>query len=427
MSVSRRQLLRGVGACVALPVLPSLYTRQARATVPPEPQRLVQFFAPNGVPVPHWTPVDTGPAYTLSPALAPLAAVRDDVLVLSGLDNVPGEANHTFRTRSLFSERLPDGAYGPRFGATLDQVLAPTLAGTTRFPTLPLGSEPATACGTAQCAWLYNLSWQSETLPVTKDISPRSVFERMFGPAVVETDAGRARRERLDRSVLDAVLVDMHALEARLNPTDRALLDQYLSGVRSLERRLEAGPPTTASCEGGPPPPVSFDPDEAVLQMIELIVLALQCDLTRVVSYMIGAAESYRPLTFLGHNTDHHSASHNLPLAHLAATAWCVQRFATLVQRLADTPCPDGSRLLDHTFVLYASGLSSGTTHDPTNLPVLLGGRGGVQPPTGQHLALPAGTPFANLGVSLLRAYGVLAVRFGEQSTGSALDLGGAP
>lgn len=425
MNPSRRHLLRGLGACITLPLLPSLLPRSARATVSAEPKRLIVFFAPNGAPMDHWRPVDAGPTYTLPRALQGLAPVCDDVLVLSGLDNVPGPPNHTFRTRALFAERLPDGAYGTRFGATLDQLLAPTLAGSTRFPTLPLGSEPSTACGSAQCTWLYNVSWQSETVPVTKDISPRSVFERLFGaPTPVESEQARARRNRLERSVLDAVLGDVNDLQSRLSTDDRLTLDQYLSGIRGLERRLEQGPVEATTCDGGTSPIATWDPDEAVRQMIELIVLALDCDLTRVVSYMIGAAESYRPLSFLGHNTDHHSASHHDPVAHLAATTWCVDRYATLVQRLADTPRPDGSRLLDHTFVVYASGLSTAPTHEHEGLPVLLAGRGGVSPPPGQHLALPTGTPFANLCVSLLQAYGVPTSRYGEQSTGSALSLG---
>ncbi len=415
MKLTRRRFLRVLGTLVALPQLEAFSTEQPT-------RRFLLFFGPNGAVMDAWTPVDTGPGFALSPSLQPLAAVRDQVAVISGLDNVPGPPIHTFRTRSMLAERLPDGPYGKRFGRTLDQLVAPHLAGGGTIPSMQLASEGATACGTTDCSNLYTVSWSDEFTSLPRDIHPRAVFDRLFSDGTADaSEAARQLRLRRQRSVLDAVLGDVSQLQGQLGAADRAVLDRYLSGVRELERQLEAPVPAAGSCTVGPVLPPTTEVEALTDQMLDLITLALECDRTRVITYMVASAESYRPLSFLGLPSDHHTVSHFDPGSHEAITTWQVSRFAALVARLRGVVQPDGRTLLEDTTMMYASGLSDATTHDHESLPILLAGGGAPQ--LGQHVRLPAGTQLAGLALSVAQALGVEAPSFGLDGLTPALDL----
>lgn len=411
MKLSRRHLLQGMGAAIALPALEA---HGGSAST----RRLVVLFGPNGMVPTAWHPTDSGTAYTLSPSLTPLAPVRDDVLVLSNLDNVPGPPIHTFRTRSLLSERLPDGTYGARFGRTVDQLIADHIRDPAQIHSLQVTSEGATACGTLECAQLYATSWTDEFVPASRLVHPRALFERLFGS--VDADAAsRARRIRQDRSVLDAVLEDGNRLHTQLGQEDRSRLDAWFTAIREVEAQLDAPVTTSASCSQGPELEDTVEVDALVEQMLDLVTLAMQCDRTRVLTYMIGAAESYRPLSFLGLPGDHHTASHFVPASHEAITTWQVSKYASLVSRMATHIQPNGRRLLDDTSILYVSGISDAVAHAPDNLPVLLAG-GGV---TGEHRVLAEGTPFAGFSLALAQSFGVPVTRFGLDGISPALTL----
>lgn len=362
MRPSRRRFLRGVGSALLLPPLASL-TRDAHASSPR--RRFVQVFAPNGAVMSEWTP-PLG-ALQLTPGLAGLAPVQDAVTVFSGLD-LPNtvEAAHHARMRSLLTERLDD----TRFGASLDQVLAPVVSQGAPLSSIQLTCQAGVSCGSTECGWLGVSSWQSETTPTMAYLDVPAAFARLFG-GHVGTPAETDRR----RSVLDAVLADAAALREQLSGADRQQLERHLDEVRALETRLVATEPA-AGC-----PPDAIDV-EATIQgqvdaMVELVRLALQCDATRVVSLLLGPAESYRPLGFLGAPGDHHSASHFDEASHAVATRWMVSQYAALVAALRDTTQDDGRSLLDDTFVLYVSEISTGPDHGYADIPTLLAGRGG--------------------------------------------------
>lgn len=419
-SPSRRAVLRGLGTCLALPALASLGS--ARATEPPSPRRFLGWFLPCGVVPSQWNPTTTGSAYTLSPSLVHLAPMRDRVRVITGLQNTPlFDASHDGRTKGAMTrfigsdphQELPDTAVD----FSLDQVIADAIGGDTAYSSLVVGSEPGEGCPPPDCGtWLYHTSWRGPSTPVPVDKSTRSVFERLFG---APDAGGRPVLERLAarRSVLDAVLGDVSALEGRLAATDRVRLDAYLTGVRALEKRLE--PPSTC---GGSPVPDTGDFREHLALMQELMVQALVCDRTRVLSYMPGNGRSHRRFDFLGMEFDHHQSSHSSPSEHTTITAWYVARYTELLQRLAAETEPDGATLLDRTYVLLYSGMGDGDAHDVDEMPILVGG-GPKDAYTGQHLRF-AGQPTARLHFSLLRTYDPSAKHFGRFGDSGLISLG---
>ncbi len=409
--LSRRTLLRGAGAAVALPLLDAMLPRSARA-VDAAPRHILLWFTPNGYPEDRWHPTTTGPLWTETPSLAPLRAHRPDLTVLRGVHNVPGAPTHELRCRSLVSERLPDGPYGLRFGASLDHRLAALVGPDLPFPTLPLASEGATACASGSCHWLYHLSWTSELQSEPALVHPRVVMQRLFGTPDAAGDEAAARRYARRASVLDAVLDDASALRATLGGEDRARVDAWLDAVRAVERRLQAPAHPDPTCAAGALLPQPADATDHVEQMLDLATLALTCGQTRVVTYMLGVAESYRGLAFLGLPGDHHSASHFDPTTHEAVCAWASARFAGLLDRLAAHTLPTGRRLLDDTLVLHLSEIGTGATHTHQHLPVLVagGGQGGDARDLG-------GVPLARLLVDVLAWAGEPAATFGREGT----------
>ncbi|MCB9683213.1 MAG: DUF1552 domain-containing protein [Alphaproteobacteria bacterium] len=394
--ISRRTILRGLGAAIALPALEATWPTARAAAGEAAPARLVGMFFPNGNttgdPSATWVPTATGAGWVAPPGLAGLAPVRSHVRVLTGLDNADLTGDHAVRMRSAWSPVLGLGDDGlPVCGPSLDTLVAPALAGSAPLDRLVLASEGAVGCQRPDCFWNFHLSWSTGVDPTPRQLEPAGVFERLFGmpdgqglPSVVR----RATRA----SVLDSVTADAHALSARLGAEDRARLDDYLTAIRGLERRLTAAPADDCPAEA---PGVPADPQAHVAAMLDLIVLALRCDRVRTVSYMPAVAQSYRRLDFLGYDTDHHLASHQQPEPHTAATAWYVGRYAALVGALDAAVLPDGSSLLDHTVVTLHSEIGDGPTHGHTELPVLVAGRPGTDDlaPVGAHTRLPAGTP----------------------------------
>ena len=220
--------------------------------------------------------------------------------------------------------------------------------------------------------------------------------------------------------MLDAVRDDADRLKSTLGTADQQRLDAYFTGVRELELRLDQAPPTSASCSEGPVLRSTVSTELLVDQMIDLIVLTLACDRTRVLTWMLGSGESYRSLDFLGLSMTHHAASHNNPDQYTQMTTWSVGKYASLVQRLHAEIQPNGRTLLDDTFVVMASGMSEGTEHLHDNVPLLIGGRGGGAPQLGRHVVLPTGSPLAGVALALLQAYGAPQTTFGLDGTAAA-------
>jgi hypothetical protein len=443
LRVSRRTLLCGLGAAVALPLLEamSLGSEQQASTTARPPVRLAYLYVPNGVHLPDWTPRTVGADFQLPAVLEPLQSVRDDLLVLSGLALDPARAHgdgggdHARAMAAFLTGQHPRRTNGAnlRAGVSVDQVAAQRLGRATRFATLEIGCEAGLQAGSCDhgysCAYQTNLSWRGEATPMPKEINPRLVFERLFGgDAPHENDTSRERRERTRSSILDYVADDARRLQGRLGSGDRRRLDEYLTAVRELERRLARSQPAVAvgSTQLARPAGIPADYREHLRLMSDLLVLAFQTDATRIATFVYGNDGSNRSYRTLGVPEGHHDLSH-----HGGDAARCeklksinrfhVAQFAYLLERLKSIPERDGT-LLDNCMIVYGSGISDGDRHNHEDLPILLAGRGGGRLRPGRHLAYQRETPLTNLHVGLLERLGCPVVSFGD-STGTLSGL----
>jgi hypothetical protein len=445
--VSRRTVLRGLGVSLALPWMESLSLGATRTADPlaaaanTPPRRMAFIFVPNGVHVPDWVPEQEGFGYKLPYILEPLAAVRDDMMVLSGLTHDKGRANgdgpgdHA-RSASVFltgaQPRKTDGS-NIRSGISVDQYAAQALGSATRFPSLELGCEAGRSAGNCDsgysCAYSSNISWAGEATPVGKEVNPRLVFERLFSNGRSESESLRAERTALRRSVLDYVSSDARRLQDKLGRNDNRKLEEYLSGVREIERRIEHSELETQQFD-----PAELEVPEGVPQdyaahirlMCDMMVLAFQTDSTRVATMMFANAGSNRNYRHIEIPDGHHDLSHHAgdPKKHAKIrqiNRFHVAQLSYFLQRLRSIPEGNGT-LLDNCMILYGSGLSDGNRHNNENLPILLAGRGGGTLDTGRHVRFEHETPLCNLFMSMLDRFGSPAPFIGD-STGRLSGL----
>jgi hypothetical protein len=429
----RRTFLGGAGALLALPALEGLGAQAAA-----RPRRLAVLYTPNGVNVPKWTVEGEGADYRLSPTLEPLEPLKADFSVLSGLNQenaTPGEdggGDHSRAAPTFLTgvRAYKTGGADIRAGVSFDQVAANAIGGKTRWPSLQLATDAARAAGRCDsgysCAYQYNLSWKSPSLPLPAEPDPRQVFERLFGAGPLAGDAaGDAERRELQKSVLDYVREDARSLQGRLGARDREKLDQYFGAVREVEKRIVAAEgPRAASAPAPPAVPASFL--EHVRIMLDLTALAFQGDLTRVVVFMLAHEGSNRAFPEIGVPEAHHQISHHQgDAAKLEKIAridrFYVEQLRYFIERLKGAADGEGT-LFDQSLVLYGSGISEGNKHWHSNLPLVLAGRGGGTLHPGRHLRFPDPTPLCNLFLALLERLGVRADRFGD-STGVATGI----
>jgi hypothetical protein len=422
--ISRRAILRGAGATIGLPSLPSLSARGDGA--PPPPARLLAFFVPCGFWMDSWAPRGLGETWELSPTLAALAPHKQKTLVLSGLDNLParepeGTGDHACGTAGFLTcrgaKKLPSGAFS--LGVSMDQVAARVLGRRTRVRSLQLGVKgDSLICDPGySCAYINNVSWASATQPLPKTTRPDLAFDELF-----EVTGARSART----SVLDHVLAESRAVAARLGADDRRKLDEYVTGVREVERRVRL--PAPATCRTGARPEASADVPARVRAMLDLIVLAFTCDATRVVSFMMGNGfEGSLDFPFLGITSNHHSISHHQRRAEnverlQTIDAWEVAQLAYLLGRL-DAIREGDATLLDRTAVFFSSEIADGNSHSHTDLPVVVAGGGRLGLRGGRHLRYQK-RPIADLFLALLHAVGAPVATFGEDGTAPLPDLG---
>lgn len=441
--VGRRGFLRGAGALLALPWLEAVAPLGAAASAGERKgkQRLVFVYVPNGVHVPSWTPTGTGSDYTLSPLLKPLAPYKQDLLVLSGLTadgaraHGDGPGDHA-RAVAAYLTGVHPTKRGIRCGISADQVAARTLGRHTRLASLELGLEPGRSAGSCDsgyaCAYSGNLSWRAPQTPQGKEIRPRRVFERLFGPKLDPRAQAKRLAER--KSVLDSIRGDARDLDKTLPRADRGRLEEYLTGVREVERAIEASerggsnePEAVSGLREALPPGVPRDVRRHIRIMSDLLVLALQSDTTRVATFMIGNAGSNRTYPHLNVRSGHHTLSHHGRVARKQEQIEAINRFhlsefANLLRRLSEVKEGE-TRLLDQVALSYGSGIRDGDRHDHHDLPILLAGKFGGALKPGRHLRFDAETPLANLWLTLLRGAGVPGSRHGD-STGILKGLG---
>ena len=429
--IPRRAVLRGMGATIALPLLDGMLP--AFASQPASIARLSIVFSPNGMNMDRWTPAGEGAGFPLSPTLEPLAAFRQRLLVLSGLDNSvgdarPGEGESAPHERAggVFLTSVHPEREG-RSGISMDQVAARELGRQTQLSSLELGLHANDIVGQCEkgwsCAYMNTLSWRTPTTPLPVEYRPRAVFERLFGDSDSTDPAVRRARMQKDRSLLDSVIEATARLMRSVGPGDRARLTEYLDGMREVERRIQRAEeqasrelPSVARPAGIP---ASFD--EHAKLMFDLQALALQADLTRVITFMLGPEQSNRAYPEIGVPDVHHGLSHHQQdsqkLAKIAQIdAYHTKTFAYYLEKLSETPDGDGS-LLDHSTVLFGCSMSDGNDHLLQNLPVVLAGRSNGRLKGGRHIRYPKGTPIANLYLTLLDTVGVSLDGFGD-STG---------
>jgi hypothetical protein len=427
-SLPRRTFLRGLGTAVALPMLDAMTPALASAASNPAPKRLGFLYMPMGAHIADWTPTSAahGKLAKLSPSLSSLAPVRDYLTVVSNLEirnAYPG--THATSNAGFLSCATAKWTESSDYylGTTVDQIAAKEIGQATRLPSLELSMDLLTTVGQCDngyaCVYQNNLSWSSPVNPLPSEAHPRLVFERLFG------DGGTAAERRAgleeDASLLDWVRQDIARLQRKLGPSDRARVDGYLETVREVERRIQKA---EASAKDGALPdldrpvgvPAAYA-DHARL-MFDLQVLALQGDVTRVLTFQLARETSTRTYPEIGVPEAHHPLTHNdgnlEMLAKVAKiNAYHVSLASAFFQKLAATPDGDGS-LLDHSLFLFGSGMSNGDKHDHTNLPVFVVGGAAGKVPGGRHIRYAEPTPLANLHLTLLDRAGVKLDRFAD-------------
>jgi Protein of unknown function (DUF1552) len=433
-SIPRRTFLRGTGASLALPLLDAMTPAFAAPTT--LPVRLGFIEVPNGIMMDKFTPATEGADFALTPVLEPLAAFRDRMTVLSGLDQatakglsfeVGGDHPRTC-TAWLTSThcKMTSGA-DLRAGISVDQVAAREFGKYTQLASLEVGLESAEVVGACEsaygCAYYNTISWRNDTTPLPMENRPRAIFERLFGDSGATDAKTRAALREEDRSVLDFVTENVARLRGRLGGADRGKIDQYLEAVRDVERRIQL-----AAKQGDQDvpqeSPVGIPPvfSDYYKLMADLMVLAWQTDMTRVTTFQVGHEMSGRAYPEVGFGDAHHSVTHHEGDPEKIAKVIQINIFhakmlAYYLGKLRDTPDGDGS-LLDHSLILYGGAISDGNLHLFSNLPLLLfaDGIGGIK--GGRHVRYKRGTPMANLLLTMLDKANVPHVEKLGDSTG---------
>ena len=432
-AIPRRTVLRGMGSMLALPLLdsmvPALSALQNTAARPIH--RFGVMYVPNGMIMQNYLPSSEGAGYALTPTLSALAPFREQVLVLSGLECIPtpgrpGGAHAKASTRFLTDVSPPLSETWLDAGISMDQILARETGRHTQLASLELAiesGETAGACDTGfACPYTNTISWKSRNTPLPTQNNPRAVFERLFGDSSSTEPQARLARLRQQRSVLDSVSQEVASLQGRLPQGDRTKLTEYLDAVRGVEQRIQI-----AEQQSDRELPLVDHPagiptgwEDHVNLMFDLQVLAYQCDLTRVITFMVGHEHSGMTYPQIGVPDAHHPISHHQQepekVAKVATiNAYHVRMFARLLQKLQATPDGDGS-LLDHLTMMYGAGIADSNSHSPIDIPLILAGGGTGHLKGGRHIRFK-NMPLANLHLTLLDQFGVHQDQIGD-STG---------
>ncbi len=446
-SLERRAFLRGLGTAISLPFLDAMVPAFARAAVSKPPCRMAFVYVPNGIIMDQWTPAVEGDIVSLPATLprvsAPLAAYRDDISMVAGLTCNGGRAlgdgagDHGRAGAAYLTATHPKKTAGKDIhtGVSVDQIAAQHIGGLTQLASLELGCEDGVIGGNCDngysCAYTNSLSWRTPSNPMPPEVRPRAIFNRLFGGDDYEPDpVKRARQQKYQASILDIVLSDAQRLQNSVGAEDRRKLDEYFYAVRDIESRIQkAEKENSKRFMPDMPAPSTSIPDgmaEHSRLMFDLMALAFQTDMTRVSTLVLATEQSIRPYREIGvpeghHGLTHHQGDKDKIEKVTQINLFHVQQFTYLLQKLKATRDGDGS-LLDHSMIVYGSGLSDGNRHLHENLPTILAGRGCGTLHPGRHIKYPAETPMANLFVSMLDRMGVEVDGMGD-STGRLSDL----
>ena len=438
-SVSRRAVLRGAGAAVALPFLdamvPALIPHASAAAMPS--LRFGVVYVPNGAIMQQWTPATVGRGFEFTPILKPLEPFKDSLVVVNNLTRShPGSVigDHAVSAAGFLTGVWPKRteAEDVLANTTIDQVIASKIGQDTPMPSLEVATEDFTgyvgACSPGfSCAYMNTISWRTPASPLPMETDPRTVFERLFGQA--GTAAERLARLRTERSILDSIAEDAHELERVLGPRDRARVSDYLDNLREIERRIQQNEARNRGGKDAPetaldqPMGVPDSFEEHVGLMFDLLAAACQANVTRVFTFMVSREISQRTYPQLGMSEQHHSVSHHQGNADKMAkvvkiNTYHMQLFAKFLEKLRSTEDGPGS-LLDHSLLIYGAGMGDSNGHATDPLPVALisGSLNGHR-----HVELPKRTPVGNLWRTVAEQFDTPMEHFGD-STGTVDGL----
>jgi hypothetical protein len=422
-AIPRRTVLRGIGATLALPFLDSMVPAlSALAKTAAKPvNRFGVMYVPNGMIMKNYLPAAEGAAFEITPTLSPLAPFRERILVLSGLECIPtpgrpGGAHAKASTRFLTDVSPPTSETWLDAGVSMDQILAQETGKRTQLASLELAiesGETAGACDTGYaCPYTNTISWKSQNTPLPTQNNPRVIFERLFGDSGSTDPKVRLARLRQQQSVLDSVSQEITGLQGTLPESDRTKLTEYFDAIRDVEQRIQIA--EEQSDEQLPlldhPAGIPANWEDHVNLMLDLQVLAYQCDLTRVITLMMGHEHSGMTYPQIGVPDAHHPISHHQQEPEKVAkvakiNAYHMKMFARYLEKLQATPDGDGT-LLDHMTMMYGAGMADSNTHSPIDLPIILAGGGVGNLKGGRHIRFK-NVPLANLHLTLLDQLGV--------------------
>ena len=434
-SLPRRTLLKGLGASLALPLLDAMFPAFGLRgqTMPDRVHRFQTFYVPNGMAMEYWSPKGEGSDFQLSPILEPLAPFRDQMLVLSGLratwNQIHAGASGSFLTGIPQGGRTETEIFAD---VSMDQLLAREFGRDTQVASLELSMDASANAGACSsnlsCVYTHTLSWRGPTQPLPTEYNPRVVFERLFGDAGSTERSAREARLRQQKSILDSVTDKVNDLSREIGAQDKIKVEQYTEAIRDVERRIQKAEeqidielPPLAQPEGAP---AVFE-DHLEL-MLDLQLLALQTDLTRVITFMIAKEQSARPYPQIDVPDAHHPLSHHNNQPELIERMSRINRYHTelfsgYLAKLRATPDVDGS-LLDNMTILYGSGISNSTRHSGDNLPLLVMGGGAGRLQTGRHLTYSDKPGMANLLVTLMDKMDVPVDQIGASTGALPID-----
>ena len=451
--ISRRTMLRGLGTALALPWLeamsspaPLIANITARKAIAGPPVRMAFLYVPNGMHMPDWTPRGRGDRdFEMQSIMEPIAEFREKMNIFSGLSLRGGEAlgdgggDHARSVASFLTGAHPYKTNGAniRNGISVDQIAADKIGHQTKLKSLELGTEASSTGGSCDngysCLYTSNISWRTDTSPLSKEINPAAVFERIFGiSSSQETGESLAKRSANRKSILDFVNGEAKSLSNKLGSHDRRKLDEYLYAVRDIERRLHGTGKLESHTEDFSnyqrPVGVPAEYGEHVKLMFDMMVLAFQTDSTRVASFMYanaGSNRSYRNLAVREghHNLSHHGKSRAKQQKISKINQYHMSLAHHLISKLDSIKEGNGT-LLDNCMVLYGSGIADGNKHAHDNLPIAMFGGAGGTIKTGRFIRTRTGTPLTNLYASMLDRVGAPVDSFSD-SSGKIDDLAG--
>ncbi|MDY6982971.1 MAG: DUF1552 domain-containing protein [Pseudomonadota bacterium] len=415
--LSRRHVLRGAGAAIALPFLDAMVPA-ASAQSAAAPLRLGFVYVPHGAVAESWSPAKTGTDFEMSMILDPLKDLRSQMTIVSGLRNKPGESSdpHAIKAGTWLRCVAPEGTENPEDGISCDQMAARVLGTNTPFPSLEVGTVEGGAGSFAS-----TIAFKTPNQPLPMEGNPRKLYYRLFGQG--DTNEERSAISSETGSLLDFVMEDASMLNRRLGASDRVMMGEYLESVRDVELQMQKLAEQDLSHIDIPDAPVGTPgtfPAHLDL-MYSLMALAYQADLTRVITFMSDREVSMRTFTHIGIADAFHPLSHHqndpAKLERLSRVQqWYFSAFAKFVKTLSEMPDGDGS-VLDHSMLLYGSGMANSNLHNNDPIPSVILGRGDGRLKGGQHLQYAQDTPLANLMLTILDRANVPVERFGN-STG---------